>query len=59
VEIVLGKHSGVPNIEVYLDKLGIKGKTDDEKKDLVMAVKDAAMSKRRPITEAEFAEMAK
>ena len=56
--IVLGKHSGVPNIELYLDKLGLSGKTEEQKKDLTLAVKEAAMAKGRPITEAEFAELA-
>lgn len=57
-QVVLGKHSGVPNIEIYLDKIGMKTKDDDQKMEIVMAVKQKSIQKGGNLTPGEFSEIA-
>ena len=57
-EIVLGKNSGLQSIEIGLEKLGVEA-TDEEKAELLTAVKNASFAKNRALTEGEFEELVK
>lgn len=43
-EVVIGKMSGVPNVEIYLDKLGLTA-NEEQKLEIVNAVKEKSLSK--------------
>ncbi len=54
-EIVLGKNSGIPSVEKWLEKLGLPAVDSKEKKlELVMAVKDASFVKKGLLNEEDF-----
>lgn len=56
-EVIMGKMSGVPNVEIYLDRLGLT--VDDEQKlEIVNAVKEKSLSKGGSLTIEEFKEIA-
>lgn len=55
-EIVIGKHSGLPTVEYYMDKLNLN--VEDEKKmEILQKIKDEAFKKSRLLTEEEFMEI--
>jgi isopropylmalate/homocitrate/citramalate synthase len=56
-EVVIGKMSGVPNVEIYLDKLGLTA-NDEQKLEIVNAVKEKSLSKGGLLTIEEFREIA-
>jgi len=57
-EIVLGKHSGLPSILEWLERLGLPAdRSDDDLRKMVMAVKEAAYEKDRLLTEDEAREL--
>lgn len=58
-EPVLGKNNGIDSINYYLDKLGIKGATEEQKMQLLQAVKAKSFEKKGLLTEEEFKELAK
>ena len=57
-EVVIGKMSGVPNVNIYLDKLGLKCEDQDQKLKMVGMIKDKAIEQGHLLTEAQFAEIA-
>jgi isopropylmalate/homocitrate/citramalate synthase len=58
-EIVLGKGSGRPSIEYWLEKIGKDGDVPQEQVDeLLMKVKSKALEVKRLLTEDEFRELA-
>lgn len=56
--VVIGKNSGVPTVEIYCEKLGIPCDNDDVKRAIVKALKEKAYEKMRLLTEDEFREIA-
>jgi hypothetical protein len=54
---MMGKKSGLDNIEVWSKKLGIE-LTEDEAMDVLMAVKLKSHDLKRVLTEEEFKEVA-
>lgn len=59
VEVVIGKLSGIPTIEIYLDKLGLKARDEDQKMEIVMKVKEKSLTKLGLLNLAEFEEIAR
>ncbi|HYJ70043.1 MAG TPA: hypothetical protein VEX15_20505 [Nocardioidaceae bacterium] len=57
-EIVLGKGSGLDNIADHLDQHGLTA-TEEQKADLLLAVKDASLAKHELLTPDEFRELAR
>lgn len=57
MKVVLGKHSGMPSIEMYLEELGIEA-NEEEKVRLLDAVKSAAYEKNGTLTIEEFEKIA-
>lgn len=55
--IIMSKMSGLPNIVMWLDKLGI-ALEEDKHMDLLLKVKDLALTKGIPLTEDEFRNLA-
>jgi isopropylmalate/homocitrate/citramalate synthase len=51
----MGKHSGMPNVEEWLEKMG-KTETEEQKREIVQKVKDKAYEASRLLTEDEFKE---
>jgi len=56
-EVVIGKHSGLATIEMYLDRLGMKA-TDEQKAQILARLKDYSHAKHGLLTVEEFAEIA-
>ncbi|MGB9867479.1 MAG: LeuA family protein [Bacillota bacterium] len=57
-EPVLGKNNGIDSINYYLAKLGIKGASEEQKMELLQAVKAKSFEKKGLLTEEEFKELA-
>jgi isopropylmalate/homocitrate/citramalate synthase len=55
--VVIGKNSGIPTVEIYCEKFGIKCDNDDTKRAIVAALKEKAYTKMRLLTEDEFKEI--
>lgn len=58
IEIVIGKHSGLPTVEIYLEKFGMEVEHVEQKMEILMAVKDRALVKAGLLTPDEFKEIA-
>ncbi|MCC8193074.1 MAG: pyruvate carboxyltransferase [Deltaproteobacteria bacterium] len=58
-EVVIGKLSGIPTVEIYLDQLGLKAKNDEQAMEIVMKVKERALENLRLLTLGEFEEIAR
>ena len=58
-QVVIGKLSGIPTVEIYLDQLGLKAKDEDQKMEIVMKVKERALEKLSLLTLGEFEEIAR
>lgn len=58
-EVVLGKKSGKASIEYNLEKMGVKGVTDEQVSELLQKVKLQSTEKRALLTQAEFEAMVK
>lgn len=54
IEICMGKKSGVPNVEIWMQELGMKVPDKDTVKEIVERVKSYAMKKGRNISREEF-----
>lgn len=52
-EIVLGKHSGLPSVEIWLEKTGLSA-NDEQKQLIVSKIKETAYEKSGLLTEEEF-----
>ena len=59
VEVVLGKSSGLPSIDIYLDKIGLSCDDKDTKQEILGKVKVKSMEKHGLLTLDEFREIAK
>ncbi|MCR4443237.1 MAG: pyruvate carboxyltransferase [Peptococcaceae bacterium] len=57
-ELVIGKNSGLPTVEIYLDRLGLTARDDDQKMEILLAVKEKSFEKAGLLTVEEFAEIA-
>jgi isopropylmalate/homocitrate/citramalate synthase len=57
-KVVIGKLSGLPTVDIYLDKLGIETDDKDAKAEILKRIKDTALEKRRLLTIEEFGEIA-
>jgi isopropylmalate/homocitrate/citramalate synthase len=58
-KVVIGKMSGIPTVDIYLDKLGMSTDNEEVKMKIVKRVKDKAFAKYGLLTLEEFAEIAK
>lgn len=58
-EVVIGKMSGIPTVEIYLDKLGIKPGSQEQMMEIVMKVKEKALKEMRLLKVGEFEEIAR
>lgn len=57
-EVVIGKNSGLPSVDIYLDKIGLEAKDKAQKMEILMAIKDKAFEKAGLLSVEEFAEIA-
>ena len=57
-QVVIGKMSGIPTVDIYLDKLGLSA-TNEQKLELVAKIKEKAFAKMGLLTVGEFEEMAR
>jgi isopropylmalate/homocitrate/citramalate synthase len=57
-KIVLGKHSGLPSVDLHLRSLGIEA-TDEEQAELLQAIKDLAVKKKDVLRQDEFENLIK
>lgn len=58
-EVVLGKSSGLPSIEIYLAELGIETADKDTKMKLLAAVKQHSIQRHGLLSKEEFADIVK
>lgn len=58
-QVVIGKMSGIPTVDIYLDKLGMESDDKDLKMEIVKKVKDKAFEKYGLLSLEEFGEIAK
>ena len=57
-KIVLGKKSGKASMEYYLEKLGLRGVSEEKAAELLKQVKAKGAEKRGLLTEEEFKKLA-
>jgi len=57
-KVVIGKMSGLPTVDIYLDKLGIQTEDKDAKAEILKRIKDKALEKRCLLSLEEFGEIA-
>ncbi|MBE6990640.1 MAG: pyruvate carboxyltransferase [Ruminococcaceae bacterium] len=57
-EIVLGKMSGIPSVDIYLDQLGLTCDNKEQKMEIVRRIKAKAYEKHALLTVGEFADIA-
>lgn len=57
-EIVLGKSSGLPSIDIFLDKIGLSCGDEKVKQEMLAKVKGKSVAKRGTLTLGEFREIA-
>lgn len=58
-KVVIGKLSGLPTVDIYLDKLGLETKDEDAKMQILKKVKEKALDKHALLTLEEFGDIAK
>jgi isopropylmalate/homocitrate/citramalate synthase len=58
-EVVIGKMSGLPTVEIYLDKLGLKTEDELQKMEIVLKIKEKAFQKMGLLTLGDFEEIAR
>lgn len=56
-EIVLGKHSGTPSIEMHLERLGLTVETNEGKLEILAKIKEKAYEKSGLLNDDEFIEV--
>ncbi len=56
-QVVIGKHSGLPSINIWLDQLGIEVEDQDEKNEILRIIKEKAYEKSSLLSTEEFAEI--
>lgn len=52
--IVLGKHSGLPSVEIHLEKLGLTVESVEDKNEILAKIKETAYEKSDLLTTEEF-----
>lgn len=57
-KVVIGKMSGLPTVDIYLDKLGIQTDDKEAKAEILKRIKDKALDKRCLLSIEEFGEIA-
>lgn len=57
-KVVIGKMSGIPTVDIYLDQLGLTCDDKDQKMEIVQAIKAKAFEKHDLLTVGEFADIA-
>jgi isopropylmalate/homocitrate/citramalate synthase len=57
-EVVIGKMSGIPTVDIYLDELGMSCDSKEQKMEIVLKIKDKALAEGRLLTVGEFEEIA-
>jgi isopropylmalate/homocitrate/citramalate synthase len=57
--IVIGKCSGLPTVEIWLDKFGLTVDNEEQKEEILLKIKDKAYEKSGLLTPEEFAEIVK
>lgn len=58
-EVVIGKMSGIPTVDIYLDQLGLSCDDKDQKLKIVSMIKDKSFEKHGLLTVEEFEEIAR
>lgn len=53
-QVVIGKHSGLPSINIWLDKLGLEIESNDQKLEILRIIKEKAYEKSNLISKEEF-----
>lgn len=57
-KVVIGKMSGIPTVDIYLDQLGMQCDDKEQKLEIVSKIKEKAFEKHDLLTVEEFAEIA-
>ncbi|MDD3139874.1 MAG: pyruvate carboxyltransferase [Lachnospiraceae bacterium] len=57
-EVVIGKMSGIPTVDIYLDKLGMECKNKEQKLEIVSYIKEKSFEKHGLLTIGEFTDIA-
>lgn len=57
-KVVIGKHSGIPTVDVYLDQLGLSCEDKEQKMEIVSLIKNRSFEKGGLLTVGEFADIA-
>jgi len=57
-KVVIGKMSGIPTVDIYLDQLGLKCDNKEQKMEIVQLIKAKAFEKHDLLTAGEFADIA-
>lgn len=58
-KVVIGKFSGLPTVEIYLEELGLTVEKEEQKSEILARIKDKAFEKARLLTTEEFVEIVK
>ncbi|MDD3850828.1 MAG: pyruvate carboxyltransferase, partial [Firmicutes bacterium] len=58
-KVVIGKFSGLPSVEIYLNELGLKVDSGEQKSEILKRIKDMAFEKERLLTVDEFRQIVK
>ncbi|MDD3297805.1 MAG: pyruvate carboxyltransferase [Bacillota bacterium] len=58
-KVVIGKFSGLPSVEIYLNELGLKVDCGEQKSEILKRIKDMAFEKERLLTVDEFRQIVK
>ena len=57
--VVIGKFSGLPSVEIYLQELGLEVDSNEQKSEILARIKDMALEKARLLTVDEFRQIVK
>ena len=57
-KVVIGKKSGIPTVDIYLDQMGLKCDSKEQKLEIVALIKEKAFEVKRLLTFGEFEEIA-
>ncbi len=58
VQVVIGKNSGIPTVDIYLDQLGLQCSNKDQKMEMVNMIRQKSFEKMGLLTVGEFADIA-
>lgn len=59
VDVVIGKSSGLPTVDIWAEKLGFHIKNEDQKQEILQKIKKRALQKMDLLTSQEFSEIVK